>query len=466
MTRALAVRALGLYLPIAVAGALWCCRQLAAPKPLAKAGPAILLASAWNATALLMLHFVATRVGWWEFHATGGLFAGIPLDLYLGWIVLWGAVPVLAFPSTPLPLVAAAMFGIDLLVMPFCEPVVSLGPSWLIGEAAAVAVVLVPALCLARWTITDSHLDGRAVLQVVAFSGLVLLVIPEAVLEQTGGSWKPLLDRSPRWNVFFAQLLAIPAILGLSAVQEFVLRGQGTPIPYDPPKRLVTSGPYAYLANPMQLATLLVFLLYAVMLESPWMIGGSVMTLAYGVGLAGWHEDEDLAGRFGEPWVAYRRAVPRWWPRWRPFDASAGLKPCATGVAPAGLRPSATGFQAGRQARRARLYVAHGCPTCRGVGAWLARQNPIALDIVAAELHPTRDLERLTYEPADEGQPEEEGVAALARALEHISFGWAFLGMFIRLPITRGFFQLLVDASGGHRRSFPVSAFRRRHETR
>jgi protein-S-isoprenylcysteine O-methyltransferase Ste14 len=446
MDRVLAVRALALYLPIAAALALWCWRQLASPKPLANAGAGVVLASAWNATALLLLSFVATRAGWWEFHVTGGLFAGIPLDFYLGWIVLWGAVPLLGFPSLPLPLVAAAMVGIDLLVMPLCEPVVSLGPSWLIGEAAAVAIVLVPAQCAGRWTMTGTFLERRALLQVVAFSGLVLLVIPIAVLEQAGGSWRPLLDRSPRWNVFFAQLFALPAILGLSAVQEFVLRGRGTPIPYDPPGRLVTSGPYAYLANPMQLATLLVFLVCAVMVESPWLVAGSVMTLAYGVGLAGWHEDEDLVARFGEPWVAYRRAVRRWWPRWRPFDPSS--------------------HPGSRSPLRARLYVAQGCPTCRGIGAWLIRQNPIGLDIVAAELHPTRDLQRLTYEPADQGHPEDEGVAALARALEHIHFGWAFAGMFIRLPIVRGLLQLLVDASGGHRRLLPISAFRGRHQTR
>ena len=42
-----------------------------------------------------------------------------------------------------------------------------------------------------------------------------------------------------------------------------------------------------------------------------------------------------------------------------------------------------------------------------------------------------------------------EGVAAFARALEHIHLGWAFVGWTMRLPLVEPFLQLLVDAVGG-----------------
>lgn len=35
-------------------------------------------------------------------------------------------------------------------------------------------------------------------------------------------------------------------------------RGGGTPVPCDPPKRLVSTGPYAYIGNPMQTAMALI----------------------------------------------------------------------------------------------------------------------------------------------------------------------------------------------------------------
>jgi protein-S-isoprenylcysteine O-methyltransferase Ste14 len=437
MNRELAVRAFALYAPVAAAGARWWWRQLASPRPRVearRAGASVLLACAWNAPTLFVVHLFAMRAGWWTFHASSGLFAGVPVDLYLGWIVLWGAVPPLAFRSMPVPLVAAAMVCLDLLLMPLCDPVVSLGPSWLIGEAVAVAIVLMPSQYLARWTAMDRHLEWRAVLQAIAFGGLLLLVIPAAIIEQAGGSWRPLIDRSPRWNSLLAQLLAIPAVLGISAVQEFVVRGRGTPIPYDPPRRLVTTGPYAYIANPMQVAAALVVLMWAAMLDNLWLVGASLTAIAYGAGLAGWHEHEDLIARFGKPWIAYRREVQPWWPRWQPFMAGT--------------------HSPGRTAHPARLYVAQTCGTCRPIGQWLAKRGVIGLEIVPAEAHPTRDLVRLTYEPSGEG-PADEGVAAFGRALEHINFGWAFLGMFIRLPVVRPFLQLLADAGGGHPRCIP-----------
>lgn len=167
-------------------------------------------------------------------------------------------------------------------------------------------------------------------------------------------------------------------------------------------------------------------------LDSAWIAGASGMTIAYGMGLAGWHEDKQLVARFGDAWIEYRRQVPRWRPRWRPFTSS-----------------------------HARLYVAESCSMCSTVGAWLTARGVIGLDIVPAESHPTRELERLTYEPAGDARPD-EGVAAFARALEHINLGWACLGMFIRLPLIRPFLQLLVDASGGEKRRVVIS---RHHST-
>jgi hypothetical protein len=228
-------------------------------------------------------------------------------------------------------------------------------------------------------------------------------------------------------NQILIQLLALPAILGFSAVQEFVLRGRGTPLPYDAPSRLVTTGPYAFVANPMQLSAALVFVIWGVMLDSVWIVVAAAMTVFYSVGLATWHERDHLIGRFGDAWVAYRREVRAWRVRAKPYIA-----------------------------RPAVLYVADGCPLCSGVGKWLADRDPVGLRIVAAEDHPARTLIRMTYEQPD--GLADEGIAAFARGLEHVHLGWALVGMFIRLPIVRPALQILVDASGGYPRTVPRRA--------
>src|SRR5262249_33143268 len=96
----------------------------------------------------------------------------------------------------------------------------------------------------------------------------------------------------------------------------------------------------------------------------------------------------------------------------------------------------------------ARLYLARGCDPCSALALWFARRRPVGLLLVAAEDHPQRDLDRLTYDPGD-GGPAEQGIAALARGLQHPHLGYAWLGWTARLPLVRPFLQLLADASGG-----------------
>ena len=320
------------------------------------------------------------------------------------------------------------MLGLDLLLMPLCEPVISLGPSWYVGEMVAIAFAFVPSQYFARWTIDNRRLEWRAILQVIAFASLMLFLIPTVILEQTGDSWAALLDRPWIWNTILIQVVAIPAIIGLSAVQEFATRGRGTPLPYDAPTRLVTSGPYAFVANPMQLSATIVFVIWGLMLENVWIVAAAAMTVFYSEGLAAWHERDHLIDRFGDPWIRYRREVRAWRIRTKPFVA-----------------------------RPATLYVADACPLCQGVGKWILDRYPVGLHIVAAEDHPLRTLTRMTYEPSC-GAPSEEGIAAFARALEHLSFGWALVGMFLRLPSVRSFVQTLVDGSGGYARTAPRRA--------
>ena len=84
---------------------------------------------------------------------------------------------------------------------------------------------------------------------------------------------------------------------------------------------------------------------------------------------------------------------------------------------------------------------------CSQLGVWITRRSPVALQIVAAEEHPRRTLFRMTYDPQD-GTAEEDGIAALGRALEHIHLGWALVGWTIRIPLMKHFIQMTADAVG------------------
>ena len=95
----------------------------------------------------------------------------------------------------------------------------------------------------------------------------------------------------------------------------FVRQGQGTPIPINPPTRLVVSGLYRYVRNPMYVGAVLIVLAEVIYFRSAWLV-------LYAVGLwAALHtalvifEEPQLKQRFGADYEQYLKTVPRWIPK-------------------------------------------------------------------------------------------------------------------------------------------------------
>ncbi len=95
----------------------------------------------------------------------------------------------------------------------------------------------------------------------------------------------------------------------------FALRGKGTPLPIDPPKRLVVEGPYGLVRNPMYWSVASVMLGEAAVFHSvalaelafAFFAGVNVFVLLY--------EEPALRRKFGAEYEEYCRRVPRWLPR-------------------------------------------------------------------------------------------------------------------------------------------------------
>ncbi len=402
------MRAVALAVPVAAVVVLGSvCRVAGDTDARGRRLAAAIVGTAWAGLALLPVNLLALRTGWWSFAADGAVWSGVPLDLVLAWALLWGAVPALVPRRVPAVALAAVLVWVDLAVMPLGAPVVTLGDDWLAGEALAVAAALVPALALARWTLAGRRTELRGWAQAVCAAGL-FLGLPVTVLG-VASPWPAPVTGG------LVQLLALACVPGIAAMRELARVGRGTPLPYDPPSRLVVSGPYAYVRNPMQVTVVLVFVVLAVLLVEPWLLGGAASAVVYGAGLAAWHEGEQLRASYGDAWLRYRAAVPAWVPLVRP-------------AAPA----------------TAVLYVAADCGQCTGVGRWFTARRPVGLELRPAAEH-AEVLWRITYEAGD---VREEGVAALARALGHVNLGWALVGWTLDLPGLRHFAQLGADAFG------------------
>ncbi|GAA1450276.1 isoprenylcysteine carboxylmethyltransferase family protein [Nocardiopsis tropica] len=396
------VRGVGLFVPLLLLAALCAWR---APRPREVAS--MIVAGAWALLTLVPLNLYAVHAGWWTFHAEGAVWRGMPVDLLIAWAVLWGALPALMLRLLPVPLLTGLLVWVDVIVMPLAEPVVVLGPLWLLGEFAGSALCLIPALMLAHWTRRGQLVRARTWAQAFLAFGL-MVGLPLYALDAVPAPGEALLG---------AQVLAAACLPGLAAAREFAQVGRGTPLPYDPPSRLVASGPYAYVRNPMQATVAAVYLVLVPVTGDPRLLVGALVAFAYGAGFASWHEGGQLRRAFGSDWEDYREGVRPWLPRWRPWP---------------GRTPGT-------------LYVADDCSMCSGLGGWIAARAPVALELRPAAEHP-EVLYRLTYETPDGLR--RSGVAALARALDHLHLGWAFAGWALDLPLLRHVGQLCADAFG------------------
>jgi protein-S-isoprenylcysteine O-methyltransferase Ste14 len=117
-----------------------------------------------------------------------------------------------------------------------------------------------------------------------------------------------------------AVLIAAGLRLIVETVALFSRIGRGTLAPWDPTTRLVVEGPYRRVRNPMITGVGLVLLGEGVALGSlAILIELGVFALANALWMP-LVEEPGLLRRFGDEYVEYREAVPRWVPRRSPWQ--------------------------------------------------------------------------------------------------------------------------------------------------
>ena len=98
--------------------------------------------------------------------------------------------------------------------------------------------------------------------------------------------------------------------LGFWSVDTQLTRGRGTPLPVMPTQELLTEGPFRYCRNPMTLGAILAYLGMAIAARTT---AGTVLVLSLAASLLVYLkrlEEGELAERFGEAYLAYKREVP------------------------------------------------------------------------------------------------------------------------------------------------------------
>jgi len=95
----------------------------------------------------------------------------------------------------------------------------------------------------------------------------------------------------------------------------FAVRGKGTPLPLDPPKKLVVEGPYRIVRNPMYWGVGSIVLGEAAIFHSVALAGLAVVFAVGVIMFVLLIEEPALRQKFGAEYEGYCRQVPRWIPR-------------------------------------------------------------------------------------------------------------------------------------------------------
>jgi protein-S-isoprenylcysteine O-methyltransferase Ste14 len=152
----------------------------------------------------------------------------------------------------------------------------------------------------------------KSLLWLILAPGSVAGLVPYLLLRDRAGAAMAL-PEPLQW--LGLGLLGLGAAGLLWCFWDFAAHGKGTPAPVDAPRKLVVRGLYRLVRNPMYVSVLLILLGEVLRFEAPRLLGyAAIVWLAFHLFVV-LYEEPNLRRRFGEDYEAYRKRVPRWWPR-------------------------------------------------------------------------------------------------------------------------------------------------------
>ncbi len=153
----------------------------------------------------------------------------------------------------------------------------------------------------------------KTIIQIICVWLITLVVFPSILIKEFNLSQ----NHDTLSTIISITLFVLFSALGLYSALVIVLKGEGTPLPLDQTKRLVISGPYKYIRNPMAVAGIGQGLAISIYFTS-------VHILIYAlIGALIWQfavrplEEKNMALRFGEEYDKYKKTVFCWLPRFK-----------------------------------------------------------------------------------------------------------------------------------------------------
>ena len=116
-------------------------------------------------------------------------------------------------------------------------------------------------------------------------------------------------------EIFGIALMVGGGVLGLACVGTFIVRGKGTPAPFDAPREFVAVGPYRYVRNPMYVGGLFLLAGLGFYERSISILLMALLLLLVVHLLVVFYEEPTLRKSFGASYEKYCESTRRWLPR-------------------------------------------------------------------------------------------------------------------------------------------------------
>jgi protein-S-isoprenylcysteine O-methyltransferase Ste14 len=152
--------------------------------------------------------------------------------------------------------------------------------------------------------------------------GVGTIVVPAAIVLVTDSvnvGWELPFPVSALPVLAGTALIGLGLLLMYRTISLFATTGRGTLAPWDATRRLVVRGPYRHVRNPMISGVLSILLGEAALLGSIPLLAWFAAFFAANAIYMPLVEEPGLERRFGDGYLAYKRNVPRWFPRRRPW---------------------------------------------------------------------------------------------------------------------------------------------------
>lgn len=386
----------------------------------------IVLSSLWQIASLPWLDHIAQHFGCWTyFESRPILLISMPVTVYCSWVILWGVLAPITLGKLPVkhPVLYTLIIFlfIDFTIMPMFSSIVSLNSNWWAGEILLILGGLLPGLALAHWTLTWTKVCWRSFILSISF-GLTCITLTPFLAGHTIHEVSLRLGAlNSLHHILFLIVFFFITAPAVAAVQATTKLGKGTPIPIDPPRTLVTTSVYGYIANPMQISIILGLLVVSVYLNLAIYLILTLVAVIYCIGFAKWSEEKELEQRFGKTWSNYSAKVKTWRPSLLPnLDTPAVL------------------------------YIDLNCKQCSEIADWFTKKNPTALRIQDASTFEGPELQAITYQHPD--GTIDQSVSAITSALEHLHLGWAWISWMINYPGVSHLVQLSINLTQGKKK--------------